>query len=490
MPTYCPSCGMNVETDLDTSQGSRQWRCGNCKMVLKQEAAPQPAAKGPAQPVAKVGVTKVPASEVAKPPPPPPPIQIKPRSAPPAGREAPVPLWQQGGGIDLDDAEDGELEIERGGFSPGGQKAPAPAPEQPVRRPAPTPRAAPAPAQPQASKPAPAPAQPQASKPAPAPAQPQASKPAAGQISFGGGDIDFGEESDAPFEEAPAPAAPASGVTFGGGDIDFGEDESAEPFGEAPAPAPAPAARAAQAPAQKAPPTGRGAPAVTSGVTFGGGDIDFGDDEPPPDFEPAPTRTFVGRIPTRENPNAGAAPAAAPTARAPSAAAMAALAAMKGGSVPAPAPAPPPPVTQPLFENVVICDDSALLREILKDALEQGRVCRKVICCANGEEFVQTMTEQLKSGLLVDLAILDVEMPVLNGFYGAIALRAIERAFRITMPTPLLFFSGRPCDETFKRVLDYTKPARYLNKGVEGGTPQRIAARLAQVLATLRQQQA
>ncbi|MBI5547210.1 MAG: response regulator [Deltaproteobacteria bacterium] len=137
-----------------------------------------------------------------------------------------------------------------------------------------------------------------------------------------------------------------------------------------------------------------------------------------------------------------------------------------------------------LFERVVVAEDTALLREIVKDALVQNGVSQHVRGCANGAEFLQAIAESIAAGLVVDLAILDVDMPVLNGYHAALALRAVERGLRV-QPTPIVFFTGYPCDETFKKVLEHCQPARYLNKGADA-SPPRIAGRLVQVLASLK----
>jgi CheY-like chemotaxis protein len=154
-------------------------------------------------------------------------------------------------------------------------------------------------------------------------------------------------------------------------------------------------------------------------------------------------------------------------------------------------PEPEPPAAEPsaevpgsLFERVLVCEDTALLREIVKDALVQSGISQHVRTCGNGEEFLITVGEALAAGVPIDLAILDVEMPILNGYQTAIALRAFERGLK-TQPTPLVFFTSYACDETFKRVLEHCQPARYLNKGADSAPP-RIAARLVQVLGSLK----
>jgi CheY-like chemotaxis protein len=136
------------------------------------------------------------------------------------------------------------------------------------------------------------------------------------------------------------------------------------------------------------------------------------------------------------------------------------------------------------FERVMVAEDSALLREVIKDALAEAGISHEVQTCGNGEEFLEAMADGIWRERLPNLAILDVGMPVLNGYYTAIALRAIERGLQVS-PTPIVYFTAHACDDTFKKVLEYTQPARYLNKGADAA-PMRIAERLVLVLASLR----
>jgi CheY-like chemotaxis protein len=144
---------------------------------------------------------------------------------------------------------------------------------------------------------------------------------------------------------------------------------------------------------------------------------------------------------------------------------------------------PSPPALGATFEQVVIAEDTALLREIITDALIQNSVSQHVRGCANGEEVLVALAESIVQNTPFALAILDLEMPILNGYQAAIAMRAFERGMQ-TKPIPIVFFTTHPCDETFRKVLEYCRPARYLNKGVDA-SPPRIASRLVQVLESL-----
>ena len=127
-----------------------------------------------------------------------------------------------------------------------------------------------------------------------------------------------------------------------------------------------------------------------------------------------------------------------------------------------PAPTPEPEV--PKLETIILAEDSELVTRILKEMIISKGLSRRVISCKNGFEFIiqylQSRLEQIPIGLI----ILDVIMPVLNGISSAVAVRAWEKALNLK-PVPILYFTSKRCDQTFKRVLQHTRPAMYINKG-------------------------
>lgn len=138
------------------------------------------------------------------------------------------------------------------------------------------------------------------------------------------------------------------------------------------------------------------------------------------------------------------------------------------------------------LEKVLIAEDSAALINRIAQILEERRMAEWVTKCADGSEFLTRLVEQLEQKRAINLVILDVNMPIINGVNAAIAMRAIEKGYDSKKPIPILFFTAKQCDETFKKVLSYTKPAKYINKGI-GSSPDEFADRLYQVLSHLLQ---
>ncbi len=139
-----------------------------------------------------------------------------------------------------------------------------------------------------------------------------------------------------------------------------------------------------------------------------------------------------------------------------------------------------PAATLPL---VMAAEDTDGIRKTLVKLLGERGIAQNVVAAANGEEFLTRYHESIARGQAPNLLILDVNMPILNGINAAIGVRAAERAYS-SPPCPILFFTSTQCDDSFKRVLQFTAPARYLNKGAEG-TPEQFAERLIQVLQRL-----
>ena len=136
------------------------------------------------------------------------------------------------------------------------------------------------------------------------------------------------------------------------------------------------------------------------------------------------------------------------------------------------------------LQYVIAAEDSPLLLKSIASMMKEKGISKEVESCKNGEEFITKVTARLKDNLPISLSILDVAMPILNGINAAVIFRAIEKGFDKKRFTPILFFTSYKCDDTFKKVLKYTAPAKYINKGT-GSSPEQFAERLLQVVSQL-----
>jgi len=138
------------------------------------------------------------------------------------------------------------------------------------------------------------------------------------------------------------------------------------------------------------------------------------------------------------------------------------------------------------LENVLIAEDSELLRTVLKDLFENEGVAKKAVACENGEAFLEQAALAYRTEGRIDLVVLDANMPILDGYRAALAFRAMERGLAIDNPAPILFFTSVEIDDTFRNVLERCAPARYVNKQTSP-QPDDLVKRIRQILASPQQ---
>lgn len=148
---------------------------------------------------------------------------------------------------------------------------------------------------------------------------------------------------------------------------------------------------------------------------------------------------------------------------------------------PAEAPKEVPP---PLLDHVVVAEDSPLVQEIISDVLVGQGLARMLSSCITGDEAVARITSLFSHGRKVDLIVLDVSMPGMNGVEAAHSLRALEQGMGRERPVPILFFTARQCDADFKQTLKVLSPAMYVNKGSDSD-PEKLQQRFESVIKRL-----
>ena len=120
--------------------------------------------------------------------------------------------------------------------------------------------------------------------------------------------------------------------------------------------------------------------------------------------------------------------------------------------------------SQAAAKCIIAVDDVASVRELLKGMLINKRLADTVSTAGNGQEFVGLFNNRLADRQPVDMVILDLEMPVMDGIAAARMMRAVEDKHRAAR-SPILFFSARKCDDALKKQLGLFAPASYVNKG-------------------------
>jgi CheY-like chemotaxis protein len=141
------------------------------------------------------------------------------------------------------------------------------------------------------------------------------------------------------------------------------------------------------------------------------------------------------------------------------------------------------PGSRKALECILTADDSGVTRDIVQGMLVNKKLANTVISFEDGQAVVAAFTKRLAEHQPVDVVILDVQMPVMDGITAARLIRSVE-ADHQKAKTPILFFSAQKCDEDLKRQIERFAPASYVNKGSDPD-PEQLADRIDQLVAHL-----
>ena len=133
---------------------------------------------------------------------------------------------------------------------------------------------------------------------------------------------------------------------------------------------------------------------------------------------------------------------------------------------------------------VLISDDSKYTRKIIEDRLKENKYSENVMSFENGLELTSAYSKAIAEGKQVDVAIIDLNMPVMNGLTAARTLRTMEMQQK-TPSVPIVFFSAEKADEAFKIQMESLEPAYYVNKGSDPD-PDKLASRVEYLLGYLK----
>ena len=134
---------------------------------------------------------------------------------------------------------------------------------------------------------------------------------------------------------------------------------------------------------------------------------------------------------------------------------------------------------------VLVTDDSQNVRDIIVDALKATNIYKNIMAFENGLELTTSFSYLVSRNSPIDVAIIDVVMPIMDGFTAAKTLRAIESKYKISA-TPIIFFSAVQADDPFREKMELLSPAMYLNKGADS-EPDSLARRVKQLVGLVTQ---
>ncbi len=133
----------------------------------------------------------------------------------------------------------------------------------------------------------------------------------------------------------------------------------------------------------------------------------------------------------------------------------------------------------------LIAEDSKFTRTLLKELILKKAIASEVIAVTNGLELISEYTKIFKRNVRVSFAIIDLNMPVMDGLTAARTLRALEEKDSI-IKVPIVFFSGVKADEGLRRQMELLAPANYVNKGSDPD-PENLVKRVQGLLSFISQ---
>jgi CheY-like chemotaxis protein len=141
--------------------------------------------------------------------------------------------------------------------------------------------------------------------------------------------------------------------------------------------------------------------------------------------------------------------------------------------------------TSPLKINIekghaLIADDSKYTRKMIQEILKEKNYSGDIESFENGAELVSAYAKLLSEKKSVDVAIIDLNMPIMDGIKAAVTLRTLE-ARQDIRNVPIIFFSGVKADKDLKRMLEELNPAVYLNKSADPD-PDKLAKRIEELV--------
>jgi len=132
-----------------------------------------------------------------------------------------------------------------------------------------------------------------------------------------------------------------------------------------------------------------------------------------------------------------------------------------------------------------IAEDSDFTRKLLKDMVLKKSLAREVIAVTNGLELITEYAKLMKKNITSSFAIIDLNMPVMDGLTAARTLRALEEKEGIAK-VPIVFFSAVKADESLKKQMELLTPAHYMNKGSDT-VPENLIRRVQGLLSFIAQ---
>ncbi len=113
---------------------------------------------------------------------------------------------------------------------------------------------------------------------------------------------------------------------------------------------------------------------------------------------------------------------------------------------------------------ILVAEDSKHARKIIEDVIREKELSQHILSFEDGLGLTSEYSRLLSRKQSVEIAIVDLNMPVMDGLTAARTMRALEEQ-NMARKVPVVFFSAVKADEDLKKHMQSLEPANYVNKG-------------------------
>lgn len=131
----------------------------------------------------------------------------------------------------------------------------------------------------------------------------------------------------------------------------------------------------------------------------------------------------------------------------------------------------------------LVAEDSKPVKDLIIKVLSKSRFSENLMAFDNGLELITDYSKLIAKRATIDIVIIDLNMPVMDGLTAARTIRTIEKQHNVP-PVPIVFFSAVKADDSLKSQMELLQPASYMNKGSDPDM-NRLSQRVEQLVSYL-----
>ena len=119
------------------------------------------------------------------------------------------------------------------------------------------------------------------------------------------------------------------------------------------------------------------------------------------------------------------------------------------------------------LENILVIDDSEtdqyLVKRVLKSITDKTNIIQ-IFDGKSGLDYLKDVTEKPDTTPMPQLILLDIEMPILDGFGVLEGIKKLQQTSTVFEPLVVVMFTSDGTEESERRALKYDSVKGYLVK--------------------------